>query len=228
MARTTPHRLSAALFGMFFILTFVSYGVGLGLIDAAVTDADFLLHMAENERRIVIGVILTGLVHTVLNIGLAVIMLPIMKPFSERLAFGYFSAAIAATVILAVGALLSLMLSPLGGEAPSPQDYAAASALKAGGVAAYHLGMALWSVGGVLFCAALFQSRLVPRWMSVWGMIGYPVLLAGSIYQLFGPDELVATVSVIPGGLFEITLSLWLIVSGFNNSATRPGLSGSG
>ena len=70
-----------------------------------------------------------------------------------------------------------------------------------------------------MFVSLLYTSKLVPRPMSVWGMIGYVVLLLGSISEMFGHNDIIEIVSVIPGGLFEITLSVWLIVKGFNISA---------
>jgi hypothetical protein len=50
-------------------------------------------------------------------------------------------------------------------------------------------------------------------------MIGYLVLLSGSIPEMFGHNDIVKIVSVMPGGLFEITLSIRLIVKGFNGRA---------
>jgi hypothetical protein len=51
--------------------------------------------------------------------------------------------------------------------------------------------------------------------MPVWGIVGYAVLLAGSVLELLGHNVVIEIISVIPGGLFEITLSIWLIVKGF-------------
>jgi hypothetical protein len=49
------------------------------------------------------------------------------------------------------------------------------------------------------------------------------VLLLGSISEMFGHNDIIEIVSVIPGGLFEITLSVWLIVKGFNLAAIVSG-----
>ncbi|MCB0132682.1 MAG: DUF4386 family protein, partial [Caldilineaceae bacterium] len=62
-------------------------------------------------------------------------------------------------------------------------------------------------------------SKLIPRLMSLWGMIGYAILLSGSILLLSGPNGAIEVASVAVGGLFEITLSIWLIAKGFNSSA---------
>ena len=222
------HKIAARIFGIFFILTFLSYGIGTGLIDSLVKNPDFLSNVNTHQTQFVIGVILMALVHTFLNIGMPVIMLPILKPYNSYLAYGYLSAAIVATLILSVGALFLLFLLPLSDEYIKAGSAAIANIevmgilLKKGGFFAYHMGMALWSLGGLMFVSVLYKSKLIPRAMSVWGIIGYILLLAGSISELFVHNENAAIASVIVGGLFEITLSIRLIVKGFDSSALKP------
>jgi hypothetical protein len=224
--KMNSHRIAAKIFGIFFILTFLSYGIGSGLIESIVATPDFLAQINANQIQLVIGVVLMALVHTFLNIGLPVIVLPILKPYSRYLAYGYLSAAIVATVILAVGAIFLLLLLPLSNEYVKANSPAIPSVeiisklLKEGGFYAYHMGMALWSLGGLMFVSILYKSKLIPQLMSVWGLIGYIFLLLGSISELFGHNDIVDFVSVIPGGLFEITLSLWLIIRGFTAPTT--------
>jgi len=166
-----------------------------------------------------------ALIHSFVNIGLPVIVLPILKPYNWYLAYGYLSAAILATGILAVGTIFLLMLLPLSEEyakastALIPNIEVISILLKKGGYYSYHMGMALWSVGGLMFVSLLYKSKLIPRLISVWGFIGYLFLLSGSVVLLLEHNSTVEVVSVIPGGLFEITLSIWLIVKGFNSSA---------
>jgi hypothetical protein len=223
------HKTAARMFGIFFIVTFLSYGIGSGLIDSVITTQDFLANVNVNQTQVVIGVVLMALVHTFLNIGMPVIMLPILKPYNIHLAYGYLSAAIAATVTLAVGAICVLLLLPLSdvyvnaSSVTIPNIEIMGMLLKKGSFFGYHMGMALWSLGGLMFVSLLYTSKLVPRPMSVWGMIGYVVLLLGSISEMFGHNDIIEIVSVIPGGLFEITLSVWLIVKGFNLAAIVSG-----
>ena len=218
----SQHRIAARLFGVFFILTFLSYGIGSALIQSIVGEPDYLLAVHSNKSTIVTGAILMALVHTFMNIGLPVIMLPILIPFNKRLAFGYLGSAIAATIVLVTGAIFLLLLIPLSDSfvavdtLPAPYFETVGNLLKSGGIYAYHIGMALWSLGGLMLCVVLFQSNLIPRAMSVWGMIGYLVLITGSTSELYVHNDMVDILSVIPGGLFEITLSFWLIIKGFN------------
>ncbi|MFT5138192.1 MAG: hypothetical protein ACI9I4_002137 [Neolewinella sp.] len=221
---SSQHRKAARLFGIFFILTFLSYGLGSALIQSIVGEPDFLSAAHSNQSTIVIGAVLMAIIHTFTNISLPVIMLPILTPFNKRLAFGYLAAAIAATIVLVIGAIFLLLLIPLSesfvaaATVPAPYFETVGHLLKSGGIYAYYIGMTLWSLGGLMFCVVLYQSKLIPRAMSVWGIIGYFVLAFGSISELFEHNDMVEILSVIPGGLFEITLSVWLIVKGFNST----------
>ena len=46
--------------------------------------------------------------------------------------------------------------------------------------------MAIWGLGGLLFVSVLYTPRLVPRLLSVWGMVGYLVFISGTVLELFG------------------------------------------
>ena len=219
------HKTAARMFGIFFIIAFLSYGIGGAIVDSIVTVPDFLTNVSNSRMLIVVGVSLMALVHSFVNIGLPVIMLPILKPFNDRLAYGFLSLAIAATTVLIVGTIFVLLLLPLSdayinaGSAAVSSFETMGTLLVNGNSLSYHMGMALWAIGGLMFVSVLYISKLIPRPMSVWGMIGYATLLVGSILLLSGPNGAIEVASVAPGGLFEITLSIWLIVKGFNSSA---------
>ena len=217
------HRMAARIFGIFFLIAFLSYGIGSGLVDSVTDVPDFLSNVYANKTTIIVGVILMALVHSVVNIGLPVVMLPILKPFNRNLTYGYLSAAIAATVVLVVGTIFLLLLLPLSdeyvkaGSAAAPYFETIGNLLKKGGFFAYQMGMSLWGLGGLMFVSLLYKSKLVPRLFPVWGIIGYIIFVSGTISEFFGSN--VGVLLSIPGGLFEIVLSLWLIVKGFNPSA---------
>ena len=212
------------MFGFFFILTFLSYGIGSGIIESVISVPDFLANVYAHQMQIVIGVILIALVHTFTNIGLPVLMLPLLKHKYPYLAYGYLCFAIAATIILVVGTLFLLMLLPLS-EAYAKAGFTMDSnfettgaLLKKAGFYSYHMGMALWSVGGLMFVSALYKSKLIPQIMSIWGIVGYVTLLLGSVLEIYEHSDVIEIISVIPGGLFEITLSLWFIIKGFDST----------
>ena len=218
------HRNAARLWGIFFIIAFLAYGIGSGMIDAITSTPDFLTEVNANHTTITVGVILIALVHTFVNIGLPVLLMPILKPFHQNLTYGYLSFAIASTTVIVVSGIFLMLLIPLSsayvnaGAAATDYFVTLGALLKMGGFYAYQIGMAIWGLGGLLFVAVLYKSKIVPRVFSVWGFIGYAVFFAGTIFELFGIG--VGVMLAIPGGLFEIALSLWLIFKGFDSVAT--------
>ena len=217
------HRNVARIWGIFFIIAFLAYGIGSGMIDAITGTPDFLSNANANNTTIIVGVILMAVVHTFVNIGLPVLMLPILKPFNKTFAYGYLSLGIASTVVAVVGALFFLLLVPLSdeyvkaGSAATGHFETMGVLLKMGGFYAYQIGMTIWGLGGLLFTSILYKSKIVSRVFSVWGFIGYIIFMVGTISELFGSN--LGVPLAMPGGLFEISLSLWLIFKGFNSSA---------
>jgi hypothetical protein len=150
-------------------------------------------------------------------------MTPLLKPFNKTITYGYLGTAITATVMLIVGAIFLLLLVPLSVEfmKAGTNDPVYFQTLKVllikGNFYSYQIAMAIWGLGGLMFCYLLYHSKLVPRPLSVWGFIGYIIFISGTILALFGYN--VDVLLDIPGGLFEITLAIWLIVKGFNSPA---------
>jgi hypothetical protein len=83
----------------------------------------------------------------------------------------------------------------------------------------YNVAEAALGIGSLFFCALLFRTALVPRWLAAWGFIGYACFAAGNLLELFGVPG-AALVGAIPGGLFEVTFGIWLIARGFASPAT--------
>tara|TARA_R110002126_G_scaffold290897_3_gene449401 strand:+ start:12614 stop:13294 length:681 start_codon:yes stop_codon:yes gene_type:complete len=216
------HKLAARIFGIFFLIAFLSYGIGSGLIDSIVSAPDYLTEISNNRTTIVFGACLIALIHTIVNIGLPVIMLPILKPYNKTLTYGYLGAGITGTILLAFGAIFLLLLLPLSEEyiklgASNESNFETIGILlKKGGFYSYQIGMAIWGFGGLLLCYLLYISKLVPRLFSIWGFVGYTIFIAGTILELFGYE--LGVLLSIPGGLFEISMSLWLLIKGFRVS----------
>ncbi|WP_320827143.1 DUF4386 domain-containing protein [Reinekea sp.] len=206
----SPQR-SGRLFGVFFILTFLSYGTGSGLTEFATGTTDILTQVAQHKTHLIIGVILMAICHSLFNIALPSLMLPLLKRHSASIVYAYYGIAIAATTTLVVGALFLLMLLPP--SEPGVDFLAMALIFKQGSFYAYQLGMALWGFGGILLCWLLYESRGVPTFFPVWGVIGYAIFIAGTLFELFGIP--IGVLLSMPGGLFEIGLSVWLITKGF-------------
>jgi len=216
---SSPRRLAARVYGIFFLVAFLSYGSGSAIVANYADGVGGLAELFANKTTYIIGFLLMAVVHTFVNIGLATIMLPILKAYNKTVAYGYFSAAIAATVVAVVGALFLVLLVPLSAEfvksTGDPEYYdTLAMLLKKGGFYGYQLSMTLWGLGGLMFCYVLYISKLVPRLFPIWGCIGYLVFMTGTIAEMFGYP--IGIMLSAPGGLFEVSLSLLLIFKGLN------------
>ena len=217
------YRSTAITFGIFFIIAFLTYGTGSALIASIAESPDFLTEIYANSSTLVIGVILIALVHTFVNIGLPVVMMPLLKKFNKTLSYGYLSAAIAATTVAVVGTVFTLLLIPLSAEyiqagyANGLKFTAIGNLLVQAGSYSYYISMAIWGIGGLLFVSVLFISKLVPSFFPIWGAIGYAIFIAGMVLELFGFK--IGVLLSLPGGLFEIGLSILLIAKGFRKTA---------
>ncbi|MDQ0925682.1 Na+/phosphate symporter [Pseudarthrobacter sp. W1I19] len=85
-----------------------------------------------------------------------------------------------------------------------------------GNFIAYNIAMAGLGIGSLFFCALLFRSGLTPLHDSwrLWGFVGYAFFALGSLLELFGFKG-AGFVGAVPGGLFELTFGIWLIIRGF-------------
>jgi hypothetical protein len=73
---------------------------------------------------------------------------------------------------------------------------------------------------GLVLSSALLTSRIVPRNLSMLGLIGYPVFLVGSILAMFNLIDVThgaGMLALVPGGLFELILPIWLFTKGFTS-----------
>jgi hypothetical protein len=91
----------------------------------------------------------------------------------------------------------------------------------------YDLHMLPFGLGATLFYYLFYRSGLLPRVLSLWGLIAAPLALAGTLLVLLGYD--VPLVLFLPNLPFELTMGVWLIVKGTRNAperVTRPGVLG--
>lgn len=201
----TPARVTARWVGVLMLSAFLLYGIGSMLATSAVEAA---APGSGSDSGALGPLLVTGALMMLLNsaavIAIGVLMLPILRPRTPMIAVGYLATRLFEGVVLAIGVVSLLSLS--------------ATAV-AGNLLAYNVAMAGLGIGSLFFCVALFRSRLVPRFIAVWGFVGYASFALGCILELLGFVG-IGLVSTIPGGLFELFFAVWLIVKGFAPVAT--------
>ena len=166
-------------------------------------------HVDSADRSGSTALFVTGAALMLLNsafvIGIGVLMFPILRPHNKAIAAGYLGTRIFEGVVLAIGVVSLIVLT-------------GSAAIDANSVF-YNVAEAGLGIGSLFFCALLFRTGLVPRFLAVWGFIGYACFAAGNLLELFGVAG-AGLVGAIPGGLFELTFGIWLIARGFASTAT--------
>ncbi len=220
--RTNTYRTTARVVGVLFLAGMV---IGIGghvLIQSILAAPDHLSTVSANSMLLAIGAML-ALMTVAGDTAHGVLMFPVLKRRSERVAVGYLGFRIVDAVFLAIMALFVLVQIPLGSEylRAGASDMYYLQALSTVSMQtqlyAYEIAMTFLGIAGLLLCYVFYRAKLVPRLVAVWGLVGYATILCGSLLQVLGFNLL--SMHTIPGGLWELFIGVWLIVKGFNSSA---------
>jgi hypothetical protein len=219
-------RATARLVGALFIVATVTSIIGGSLVDLPLDDPDYLIEVAAHEGQIILGVLLE-FVLALSVIGIAALLLPVLKPHGEGMAVGYVAVrTLEATFILMASttALVVLALSQDWGSAGGVGVEPVGSALLSAREWTSFVGTLLvFGVSAVILNALLYRSRLVPVWLSLLGLVGGLLLLTSAVVQMFayGVDTPVALqlLGAAPIALQEMILAVLLIWKGFAASS---------
>lgn len=213
LTKIASERHRARAFGVFFICTFLAYGIGSALADQLVTAPDLLTLLAQQGNQLVLAIVLMAVLHSFFNIALMTSIKPVLAQHAKWLMDTYAGLAIVSTTMLAIGATLLLVVLPLGEVSDTTLHQTLALMLAKANFYTYQVGMAIWGIGGLLLCIALLRSQMVPAYLSAFGLLGYLLFTAGCLMELFGlPYGIMLS---LPGAVFEIGLSGYLIGKGF-------------
>ncbi|GHO51110.1 DUF4386 domain-containing protein [Ktedonospora formicarum] len=216
------YRTTAIVVGGVYLGGFVVGLAGTGLIQSILGAPDYLSTVSAKSMILAIGAIL-WLMAAVGDAAHGVMMFPVLKTHSERLAIGYLASRIIDAIFLAIHVLLVLLQIPLAGaymKATAPTTFSL-QALSTTFVQAIpyadNIGWIALGLAGLMLNYLFYRARLVPRWIAVWGLAGYAIICFGMVSELMGSG--LGLVSELPGGLWEIFVGGWLIAKGFNASA---------
>jgi hypothetical protein len=229
---TVPNRLSrnnyrttARIVGVLYLAGMV---VGIGgnlLIQSILGGPDHLSTIAANSMLLAMGAVL-WLSTVAGDAAHGILMFPVLKPHSERAAVGYLTARIIDATFIAVMVLLILVQIPLGmeylnaGSSDTSSLQALGAVFTQANLYAYEIAMSAVGVAGLILCSMFYKTQLVPRLLAVWGLIGYAILLFGSVLQVLGFN--LSSIHAIPGGLWEVSIGVWLIAKGFSSTPVPP------
>lgn len=216
-------RGTARVVGGLFIVGTVAGGVGLALSQPLVDSADYLIKLSAHDDEVATAALLT-LIMGVALVGVSVVIYPVLRRHNTRLALGYVVARAVESVFYVLDAALLLTLltvsrSYVGADAGDVSGLRSLgdALLGARDWAAAMLDASAFGVSALMLNFALHSARLVPRWLSAWGLVGALLYMAAGVSVLYGLEPLSTTQVVLeaPLGVQEMALGLWLIVRGF-------------
>jgi hypothetical protein len=217
------YRNAARIVGVLFIIGTVAGILSVVFATPMLKDPVNLADITADETQFITGA-LCVLTMAVALAMVPVVMYPVARKFNETLALGYvvFRGALETVcyLIIVFSWLLLVTLGQAYAAAGSPDGshYETLSTLllDLGDVWINHINSLIWSLGALMFYVLLYRSRLIPRWLSGWGLIGTVLIIAVGLSGLFGSE---LAVLEFPLALQEMVMALWLIVKGFNASA---------
>ena len=136
-------------------------------------------------------------------IGIAVLMYPLFKPYNKKASVWYVVFRDIEGGLMIVAGILFLSHSTLLLEIRD-------------GIYIAHAY--IFAVAALIFYYLLYQSKLIPRWLSMWGVIASILLVLVNLLEVMGiiPALMILYLPII---LNELVLAIWLMVKGFNPSA---------
>jgi hypothetical protein len=222
------YRKTTVIVGILFIIGTVS-GILSGVVTAPIrSGSTFPLNISASETQWIIGTLLILLMGLSLAM-IPVLLYPIFRKHNEVLAFGsvLFRGVFEAVgeTLLVISFFLLLTVSEIYGKtgaADASNFQALGSMLSAAGEWIQMIGGIVFSVGTLMIFALFYQTRLIPRWLSGWGIIGAVLYLIAKIVSMFSPLHLAPEIGegigllLVPTAIQEMVFAVWMIVKGFD------------
>jgi len=216
--------------GAWFLGTFVFSIPAFVFYDPLLSHAGYVLGQGE-DTRVAVGALLEILL-AVSGIATAVVIFPIVRRVDEAVALGYVATRTMESVLIVIG-LLSLMTvvslrQDVGGAGANASLVADARTLLAVHDQTALLGPQLCAGlgNGILLGSLMWRSRLLPRPMVMFGVVGGPLAVIAGVGVLLGAwgmhDGLPVALTA-PEAIWELSLSVWLLVWGFRPSPILTG-----
>jgi hypothetical protein len=220
-----PDRRAAVTAGVLFIVATAASLLSSAVEHPVLTGTGYLTRIAENTSRVSAGGLLE-LVAAGASAGIAISLYPVLRKRSEGLALGAVVFRALEAVMYTAGAVITLSLPNVA------RQYAQAAALSHGGIRA--IGDALTGVredailagvfafilGALMYYYVLYRSRLVPRWLSGWGIAAeFPMLIACLSASFSHTPVTSFKILILPIAVQEMVLAAWLIFRGFSPGA---------
>lgn len=208
-------------------LIIIGMTAGVFSVVPSVESPDYLTEVFANQNQVLTGAFFQFTLVPI-YIAFALLLYPLLRTYNKSLALGFVSFRIIAGIFQLIGVIilpLFILLSQEFLKSTTPDllyFHILGDMLKLGRDLLNHVGMMVATgLGNLILFYILYKTKLIPRWLSSWGLIGNILAMLASFLILFRLIDVITphfAVLTIPLVLQEIGFAIWLIAKGFNLS----------
>lgn len=219
---------NATATGILFILGTVPIIAAMLLWGGSLSAPDYLSSIAANRT----SVLLYALAIVVMGLscaGIGISMYPVLRRYGQGRALAVAGFRVMEGILSIVGAIgvfalltLSQEFAKAGYPANSFFQPAGAAIQAARDLAANGTGSFAWCAAAFIYYSIFYRTRLVPRWLSVWGIVGLVLYLVSAFASIFGFMGYLSQAQFLfsmPILIQELVLAAWLLVKGYDPEA---------
>lgn len=231
--RARDPRATAA--GVLLVVATAASLVATGLLGSVLDGPRFLAAVAQHEDRVLTAA-LFQLLGAFASPAIAMSLYPVLRRYAPATALGSVGFRLIEGTFYAVSAvgtvvLVSLAARPSSGRVADVAASASGELVRDLRSAAAVAGILAFYVGGTLYYLIFYRFRLVPRWLSGWGLAGTTLGFVAALLVLFRVTDTLSGTQValnVPIGVQEMVLAVWLIWRGLALDAAAPARTGPG
>jgi hypothetical protein len=207
------------------ILLLTGMVAGIFSVAPAIDSTNYLALATTHSNEVIIAAIFQFIM-SLAYIGIAILLYPIIIRFSGSLSIGFLSLRIIAVSLSIIGTLLLLSTLTLSEEfikhSPLETSHfeAFGNILKIARDYINHVFMVLVLCTGNFMLYILFiKSKLIPKWLPIWGIISIFLSAIASMLVLFRSIDIITSEYLLLNAstaIQELTLGIWLVLKGFD------------
>ena len=227
MNKIYMHKKTAKIVGILFIIATAAIFAE-SIYGPFLSSPDYLNLIYPNKTTVIIGLLLQSIMIPAMFL-IPIFLFPVLKKYNKALALGYIVIRSLESALIGVSQIIKISLINLsrdylnGGGADVLNFQNTGSSIQSklfwvntDGI----IYVVIFAIGAFILNFVLYKSKLVPRWLSIWGLFAAVAIFTGTmLYAFTDTPEAIAMFLIIPIAVQEMVFAVWLLVKGFNSSA---------
>jgi len=223
----TNRGIAVATGVLFIIATVADLISRVALVQPILGAPDYLTKISANEDQVLLGALFL-FIGAVSAAGIALALYPVLRKHNGGLAIGsvgfrLIEGALYLGMVVCLLTLVTLSRESANAGAAASSAYVVPGALvMAARDSLSQVSVLTFGLGALMYYWVFYRSRLVPRWLSVWGLVAITLVMVSMLLVMFRLIESFSPLQLVlalPIFLQEMVLAVWLIAKGFNPRA---------